>query len=60
MSPGGSRAGKVEEDVKVDYLANLTQHSGEDWNHVNVTLSTAQPMLNASPPDLQYFPRKER
>ena len=46
------RAGKVNEDVQVDYLANLKQHSGEDWGHVKMTLSTAQPMLNASPPEL--------
>ena len=46
------RAGKVSEDVQVDYLANLKQHSGEDWNQVKMTLSTAQPMLNASPPEL--------
>ncbi len=46
------RAGKVGEDVQVDYQANLMQHSGEDWNQVKMTLSTAQPMLNASPPEL--------
>jgi hypothetical protein len=46
------RAGKLSEDVQVDYLANLMQHSGEDWGQVSLTLSTAQPMLNASPPDL--------
>jgi hypothetical protein len=46
------RAGKVDEKVKIDYLANLKQHSGEDWNQVKMTLSTAQPMLNASPPEL--------
>jgi hypothetical protein len=46
------RAGKVTEDVQVDYQANLMQHSGEDWNQVKMTLSTAQPMLNASPPEL--------
>jgi hypothetical protein len=46
------RAGKVTEDVQVDYLANLMQHSGEDWTQVRMTLSTAQPMLNASPPEL--------
>ena len=46
------RAGKVSEDVQVDYLANLTQHSGEEWSQVKMTLSTAQPMLNASPPEL--------
>jgi uncharacterized protein (TIGR02231 family) len=38
--------------VEVDYLANLKQHSGEDWSQVKLMLSTAQPMLNASPPDL--------
>lgn len=46
------RAGKIDEDVQIDYLANLQQHSGEDWSQVKLTLSTAQPMLNASPPDL--------
>src|SRR5688500_12893874 len=46
------RAGKITEDVQIDYLANLMQHSGEDWNGVKMTLSTAQPMLNASPPEL--------
>lgn len=46
------RAGKVSEDVQVDYQANLKQNSGEDWSHVKMTLSTAQPMLNAAPPEL--------
>jgi len=46
------RAGKVTDDVQVDYQANLMQHSGEDWSQVKMTLSTAQPMLNASPPEL--------
>jgi hypothetical protein len=46
------RAGKASQDVELDYLANMTQHSGEDWNQVKMTLSTAQPMLNASPPEL--------
>jgi hypothetical protein len=46
------KAGKVEENVQIDYLANLTQHSGEDWNLVNITLSTAQMTLESSPPEL--------
>jgi hypothetical protein len=46
------RAGKVNEDVQLDYMANLMQHSGEDWTHVKMILSTAQPMLNAAPPEL--------
>src|SRR5207249_3116509 len=47
------RAGKVTENVQIDYLASLVQQSGEDWNGIDLTLSTAQPMLNAAPPDLQ-------
>jgi Domain of unknown function (DUF4139)/N-terminal domain of unknown function (DUF4140) len=46
------RAGKVNEGVQVNYLANLMQNSGEDWSHVKISLSTAQPMLNAAPPEL--------
>jgi hypothetical protein len=46
------RAGKINEDIQVDCLAGLKQQSGEDWNQVHMTLSTAQPMLNAGPPAL--------
>jgi hypothetical protein len=46
------RAGKTEEPVQVDYLAALVQQTGEDWSNVELTLSTAQPMLNAGPPEL--------
>jgi hypothetical protein len=46
------RAGKDNEDVRVDCLAGLRQQSGEDWGQVQLTLSTAQPMLNAAPPEL--------
>ena len=46
------RAGKATEDIQIDYLANLKQHSGEDWSQVHLTLSTAQPMVNAAPPEL--------
>ena len=48
------RAGKAAKDpVQVEYLAALVQYSGEDWTNVKVVLSTAQPMLNAAPPELQ-------
>ncbi len=46
------RAGKNGESVQIDYLASLVQHSGENWNQVALALSTAEPMLNAAPPDL--------
>jgi uncharacterized protein (TIGR02231 family) len=50
------RAGKDPKDaVHVEYLASVTQHSGEDWNNVKLILSTAQPALNSAPPDLQQL-----
>jgi Domain of unknown function (DUF4139)/N-terminal domain of unknown function (DUF4140) len=47
------RAGKDKDPVQVEYLAAVSQQSGEDWKDVKVTLSTAQPMLNSAPPELK-------
>jgi hypothetical protein len=48
------RAGKENKDpVQVEYLAAIVQQTGEDWQNVNLVLSTAQPMLNAAPPELK-------
>lgn len=50
------RAGKDEKDpVQLEYLAAIVQQTGEDWNNVKLILSTAQPMLNATPPDLKML-----
>ncbi len=38
--------------VRLEYLAAVTQLSGEDWTNAKVTLSTARPSLDAAPPDL--------
>ena len=47
------RAGKeAKAGIQVEYLAAVTQQTGEDWANANLVLSTAQPMLNATPPDL--------
>jgi len=47
------RAGASSKDpVEMDYLAGLTQQTGEDWNQVDLTLSTAERTLNAAPPEL--------
>jgi uncharacterized protein (TIGR02231 family) len=37
----------------LEYDAVLTQRTGEDWDGVTLTLSTAQPMMAANPPSLQ-------
>jgi len=42
-----------KELVTLEYLAGVVQNTGEDWSNVKLVLSTAQPMLNATPPDLQ-------
>lgn len=48
------RAGTKDKDpVSVEYLASVCQQTGEDWSDVNLVLSTAQPLLNAAPPDLR-------
>jgi hypothetical protein len=46
------RAGAEKDAVQLEYLAAIEQQTGEDWTAVDVTLSTAQPQLNATPPDL--------
>ncbi|MEO6810999.1 MAG: DUF4139 domain-containing protein, partial [Isosphaeraceae bacterium] len=46
------RAGGADDPVRLEYLAAILQQSGEEWTGADVTLSTAQPSLNAMPPDL--------
>jgi uncharacterized protein (TIGR02231 family) len=47
------RSGRPKDPISMEYLAGVEQHTGEDWNSVRLTLSTAQPQLNAGPPDLK-------
>jgi Domain of unknown function (DUF4139)/N-terminal domain of unknown function (DUF4140) len=46
------RAGAENDAIQLEYLAAIEQKSGEDWSDVDMTLSTAQPQLNATPPEL--------
>jgi hypothetical protein len=46
------RAGGEKDLVQLEYLAAIEQQTGEDWTGVDMTLSTAQPQLNATPPEL--------
>lgn len=43
---------KDQDPITLEYLAEIVQQSGEDWGNVDVVLSTAEPLLNASPPEL--------
>jgi hypothetical protein len=46
------RAGAEKDPLLLEYLAAIEQQTGEDWTGVDMTLSTAQPQLNATPPEL--------
>lgn len=45
--------GRDADPVVVEYQAALDQRTGEDWTGAQITLSTAQPLLNAAPPELK-------
>jgi hypothetical protein len=50
------RAGNgAKDNVQVEYLAAIMQQTGEEWQGVDMVLSTAQPMLNAAPPELMML-----
>ncbi len=46
------RANPDQEAVVIEYNAIINQSSGEGWDNVAVTLSTAQPAMVAAPPTL--------
>ena len=47
------RAAADAKSVELVYRADVYQHSGEDWNDVDVALSTAQPQVGAQGPEPQ-------
>jgi hypothetical protein len=38
--------------VRLEYLADVVQHTGENWSGVRITLTNARPSLEAAPPEL--------
>jgi hypothetical protein len=50
------RATADANQVQVEFNALIHQMTGEDWNAVTLTLSTASPALSASGPGLAPFP----
>lgn len=45
--------GEGETALEVGYLAQVSQQSGEDWQDISLTLSTARPALAARLPELE-------
>ncbi|OKS85267.1 mucoidy inhibitor MuiA family protein [Mucilaginibacter polytrichastri] len=46
------RAKNVSSPIQVAYKANVTQQCGEDWNNVKLILSTGNPSVSGSKPEL--------
>ncbi|MBD2440744.1 mucoidy inhibitor MuiA family protein [Nostoc sp. FACHB-110] len=47
------RVDSASQTVHLSYLAEVTQNTGEDWQDVALTLSTAKPGLGTLPPQLE-------
>ena len=48
---------RLQEDNQVEliYMAQISQHTGENWNDVSITLSTARPASNTTLPKLNAW-----
>ncbi|KAG8931697.1 hypothetical protein FRC02_002348 [Tulasnella sp. 418] len=46
---------KESSRVSLSYRASISQQTGEDWNNIDLTLSTASPLLGSDIPTLQPY-----
>jgi hypothetical protein len=49
------RAKNVESPVAITYKANVSQQSGEDWENVELTISSADPSVGGERPSLKTW-----
>ena len=49
------RAKDVNNDLEITYKARVMQHSGISWKNIDVTLSTGNPSLSGTAPELQKW-----
>ena len=49
------RAKDVNSPVSISYKANVSQHCGEDWKNIKLTLSTGNPTVSGNKPDLTPY-----
>lgn len=47
-----ARVSSGEQSLELNYYGNIFNNSGEDWNNINLALSTAQPSVAGKPPEL--------
>ena len=49
------RAKNVNSPITIAYKANVSQQSGEDWKNIKLTLSTGNPTVSGSKPQLNPY-----
>jgi hypothetical protein len=49
------RAKDINSPVSISYKANVSQQSGEDWKNIKLTLSTGNPSVSGSKPELSPY-----
>jgi len=49
------RAKDVNSPVSISYKANVSQHSGEEWKNIKLTLSTGNPSISGNKPELSPY-----
>ncbi len=54
------RVSSDDRSVQLGYAGLVRQHTGEDWNNVELTLSTARPSLGGAAPELQPWIVQQR
>ncbi len=49
------RAKNINSPISISYKANVSQQSGEDWKNIKLTLSTGNPSVSGSKPELNPY-----
>jgi len=49
------RAKDINSPVNISYKANVSQHCGEDWRNIKLTLSTGNPSVSGNKPELSPY-----
>lgn len=49
------RAKNVNSPISISYKANVSQQSGEEWKNIKLTLSTGNPSVSGSKPELNPY-----
>ncbi|MFL5765318.1 MAG: mucoidy inhibitor MuiA family protein [Bacteroidia bacterium] len=49
------RVKNISEPMSIEYKANVTQESGEDWNNIKLKLSTGDPSRSVKKPEIEAW-----